>query len=118
MNLKDAVKFILEQIETDTDPANHSHDGLNCPDEAEILAYCEGRVSEQNKDKIYKHIATCQNCIELLAMFAQISEQESDDEVDLPDNGESKTPNVQEKELAEKVLDMIESDEMKYLDSI
>lgn len=115
MNLKDAVKFILEQIETDTDSVNRSDDGLNCPDEAEILAYCEGRISEQDKEKIYKHIATCQNCIELLAMFAQISEQESDEEDEPSDNGESTTPNVQEKELAEKVLEMIESDEMKFL---
>jgi hypothetical protein len=117
MNLKDAVKFILEQIETDSGSVDRSNDDLNCPDEAEILAYCEGRVSDQNRAKIYKHIATCHNCIELLAMFAQISEQEADDEVESLDSNEIKPPNPQEKKLAEAVLEMIEQDELKFLES-
>jgi hypothetical protein len=116
MNLKDAVKFILEQIETGAGSVDRSHDDLNCPDEAEILAYCEGRVSDQNRTKIYKHIATCHNCIELLAMFAQISEQESDEE-EILDNSEIKSPNPQEEKLTDQVLEMIEKDELKFLES-
>jgi hypothetical protein len=114
MELKDAVKFILEGIETETG-SKPSHDDLNCPDEAVILAYCEGRVSEQNRAKIYKHIVSCHNCIELLAMFAQISEQEADEANQEAETGESHS--LPERELTDKVLEMIEKDELKFLDS-
>jgi hypothetical protein len=110
MELKDAVKFILERIETENHSDKRSRNELNCPDEADILAYCEGRVSEQHRTKIYKHIATCQNCIELLAMFAQISEEQDEES---PDSHESQP----EDELADKVLEMIEKDELKFLKS-
>jgi hypothetical protein len=116
MELKDAVKFILERIESETDSIR-SHDDLNCPDEAVILAYCEGRVSEQNRAKIYKHIVSCHNCIELLAMFAQISEQEADAENEEAGSGESLSAGPYERELTDKVLEMIEKDEMKFLNS-
>lgn len=114
MELKDSVKFILERIETEGNSNHRSRNDLNCPDEAEILAYCEGRVSEQHRTKIYKHLAGCQNCIELLAMFAQISEQEADEG---PENGDTSVSGMSEKELTEKVLDMIEKDELKFLQS-
>ena len=117
MNLKEAVKFILERIETETDSVKRSTDGLNCPDEAEILSYCEGSISDQNRTKIYKHISNCHNCIELLAIFAQIHEQESDDEVEDLESKEIKTPNSEDRGLAEKVLEMIEQDELKFIES-
>jgi hypothetical protein len=117
MNVKEAVKFILEQIETETDSVSRSNDGLNCPDEVEILAYCEGRISDRNRAEIYKHISTCYNCIELLAMFAQISEQESDDEIADLENAELKMPNPEDRKLAKKVLEMIEKDELKFIES-
>jgi hypothetical protein len=117
MNVKDTVKFVLEQIATEAGSVNRSNGDLNCPDEAEILAYCEGRVSDQNRAKIYKHITTCHNCIELLAMFAQISEQEADEEVEAINSDEINQPDPEDKELAEKVLKMIESDELKFQES-
>lgn len=116
MELKDAVKFILERIESEAG-STRSYDDLNCPDEAVILAYCEGRVSEQNRTKIYKHIVSCHNCIELLAMFAQISEQEADEENEAGSTGESLGAGPNEKELTDKVLEMIEKDELKFLNS-
>lgn len=117
MNLKEAVKFIIEQIETESDSVSRSRDGLNCPNEAAILAYCEGRLADQNRTEIYKHISACQNCIELLALFAQISEQEADDEIEDLENAAIKTPNPQDRELAARVLEMLEKDELKRNDS-
>jgi hypothetical protein len=117
MNLKEAVKFILERIETEADSVNRSSDGLNCPDEAEILAYCEGRISDHNPAKTYKHISTCHNCIELLAIFAQINEQETDEEIEDPESAEIQAPSPEDRKLTEKVLEMIEQDERKFIES-
>ncbi len=117
MNVKEAVKFILERIETETESASRSNNGLNCPDEAAILTYCEGKISDQKRADIYTHISACYKCIELLAMFAQISEQESDEATNELESAAIKTPKLEDRVLAKKVLEMIEKDELKFVES-
>jgi glucose-6-phosphate isomerase len=116
MSLKEVVKSIVEQIEAETDSASRSNDLLHCPEEAELLAYCENYLPNQEQTKIYKHVSCCNNCIELLAMFAQISEAANGKAEELAyQKIDASDTNV--RKLTEKVLEMIEQDELKFNDS-
>jgi hypothetical protein len=113
MNLKEVVKSIVEQIEAETDSASRSNDVLHCPEEAELLAYCENRLPNQDQTKIYKHVSSCNNCLELLAMFAQISEVANDKAEELA-HQKIEESDTGIRNLTEKVLNMIEQDELKF----
>jgi hypothetical protein len=113
MSLKEVVKSIVEQIEVETDSASRSNDVLHCPEEAELLAYCENYLPNQEQSKIYKHVSSCNNCIELLAMFAQINEAANGKAEELARRNIAES-DTDLRRLTDAVLQMIEQDELRY----
>jgi anti-sigma factor RsiW len=116
MSVKKVVKSIVGQLEAETVSAPDLTDVATCPEEIELLAYCENRLPEKQQVRVYRHISSCNNCIELLAMLAKINEA-----VDL--RAEELTRQMIEasdkelEQLTDRVLKMIEEDEAKFRDS-
>src|SRR5215212_6934254 len=83
--------------------------GLHCPDEAEILAYLEGKNTSDGRAELESHFARCGDCCELLALLIQVPEEQVEgfDEtlVTLSQEGVKKQ--------AARILAFIENDEIR-----
>lgn len=72
-----------------------------CPDEAEVLTYLDRRLSANNRARLERHFANCDDCRELLVV---IGRQSAETSAHIPDE------TVQEQ--TSKVLNLIHSDEL------
>ena len=50
----------------------------NCPDEVDVLAYSEGKLSTRVRAQLERHFAHCDDCRQVLAFLARESEKASD----------------------------------------
>lgn len=80
----DKYDQILKDISKDMLNNSSSVDDY-CPDEEDLSAYAEGRLSKHNAENIEKHIAHCENCADLVASVYNLRKSLSEDELDQPD---------------------------------
>lgn len=78
MNLREIIEYISGQGGNRA-PGSALSPGKACPDEADLLALTEDRLSESRRGLMEKHLAGCDDCRDTLALFAHCS---SDDALD------------------------------------
>lgn len=81
----------------------------SCPNEAEMLAYRESQLPAKKRSEIEKHLASCDDCRESLALFSGLELNDPTTEsrgIVIADSA------VNEQVL--RVLDLIEKDEREY----
>jgi tetratricopeptide (TPR) repeat protein len=102
MSLRNALYRLLGRRGTES--AAHPSADRRCPGESDILAYYEEKLSDRNRARIEKHFARCDDCRELIALFARESNEE----------GLSVTPPTESEVKAQtaSVLSLIEQDEL------
>jgi len=49
-----------------------------CPEESELLAYHEGRLSDRKSEGLESHFVSCDECRESLTLFARVSSDQTD----------------------------------------
>jgi len=47
----------------------------NCPNEADVLAYSEEKLSKRNRARVERHFAQCDDCRQVLAFLGRESEK-------------------------------------------
>lgn len=47
----------------------------NCPDEADVLAYSENKLSDRDRARVERHFAECDDCRQVLAFLGRESEE-------------------------------------------
>jgi tetratricopeptide (TPR) repeat protein len=83
-----------------------SDSGSQCPDEAQILTYLEGKLWYRKRAKLHAHFAACDNCRSLLALLARFSNEPLESHERLPEDAVKKQ--------AAKILAYAEADERKH----
>ena len=78
---------------------------LPCPNEAQILAYSEGKLSPHMRVELESHFAICNDCCSLLALLAQFNNETFGNTTPLSEEGVKKQ--------TAKILAFIEKDEQK-----
>ena len=49
----------------------------NCPNEADVLAYSENKLSNRDRGRVERHFAECDDCRQVLAFLGRESEEAS-----------------------------------------
>jgi len=76
----EAGSFTAAAGSTPLEPSSPSHDQklpLGCLDDDEILAYRDGRTSEEHRDRIHEHLDGCEACRNLVELFIRDSDAPS-----------------------------------------
>ncbi len=80
MSLLDSIKDLAGSIGPGRLHKHGPATGSECPHEAKILAYSENRLSHRRREQLESHFVGCDDCRDLLALFARHS-----DEATVPD---------------------------------
>lgn len=77
-----------------------------CPHEAQILTYSEGKLSDRTRTKLESHFVNCNDCRSLLTMFGRFNSKPFENATPISEDGVKKQ--------TARILAFIEADERKH----
>ncbi|MBN1897276.1 MAG: hypothetical protein JW827_00745, partial [Spirochaetes bacterium] len=70
-NMEDKIKHFLKNFYFTGEKKE------DCPDEEQLYAFFAEQMDDKERDKIIKHINTCQRCSEIISLLGQIEDDGS-----------------------------------------